>query len=154
MSRKRAIYLTIISGIVFVYVSLFNLLQKTDVVEAQNCFQPTIVACNTGSACLPTCPGGFLSPDVVNSGFTAGVYGTPIYATLCLNISGSGPGCALVGDSCAAPGDCCTNNCTGASVAGGPLCCGAAQAGICSGGTNALGCCGSNGDCPGGTCLP
>lgn len=150
MRKKRFLYLAILSTIVFVYVSLFTLMNQPDVVEAQNCFQVRITSC-IGPGCLPPCPGGFLAPDIINSGYTPGLYGIPMSASICMNFSGGTP-CNGLGTTCTVPADCCTGVCAGSGISGGPLCCSPGQVSLCVGGSNALGCCSSNADCPGGTC--
>lgn len=85
MFRKRLIYLFIPVMIVAAYTFLYSFLSKPKEVEAQVCYRITLATC-IGATCTPICPiNGLLSSDIVNSGYTPGVYGVQMKTGLCFN---------------------------------------------------------------------
>lgn len=85
MFNKRLIYVFVPTLIVAAYTILYSFLSKPKEVEAQVCQRLEIATC-IGATCTPICPlNGLLSSDIVNSGYTPGVYGVQIKAGLCFN---------------------------------------------------------------------
>ena len=81
MDKRRACYLFISTTMVLVYLVMYAMLYRPNLVNAQTaCFQMTLESC-PGSGCVPGCIGIPEGPLV--TGYTSGPYGVPVNTIIC-----------------------------------------------------------------------